>query len=96
MARLTDFGDRSAPIGIEGVKAYCDEMNARHPDAPYVWMIGTRTNADGQSVRFVNPVRKSELRNRAPHVSALRMAADGERGGAKQIGQVKALEAHRG
>ena len=69
MARLTDFGDRSAPIGIEGVKAYCDEMNARHPDAPYVWMIGTRTNADGQSVRFVNPVRKSELRNRGPRMN---------------------------
>lgn len=59
----------NAPIGIEGVTAYCEDMNRRYPDAPYVWMVGTRTNPDGGSVRFINPVRKTELRNSGPRMN---------------------------
>lgn len=67
---LGNFGFKNAPIGIEGVQSYVDMMNAQHPDAPYVWRVGSRSNSEGQSVRCVEVIRKSDLRHQGPRVSS--------------------------
>ena len=71
MGKLTEFGSgfSSAPIGLEGVQSYVDMMNCQHPHAPYIWRVGSRMGREGQPVRCVEVVRKSELRTDAPRVS---------------------------
>lgn len=74
MPKLIDNNPASKlPIGDQGVRDYVDQMNRDHPNAPYIWRVGTRTNPDGQTVRCVEAIRKSELRNAGPRVTPAEM-----------------------
>lgn len=69
-----------APIGVEGVQAYVEEMNRKHPHSPYIWRVGERMHeGEGRIVKCVEVIRKSELRNAGPRIggrAAQKLIAD--------------------